>query len=64
MDFTMERVKQMLILLKGNRYYARLPLNGWRFCECGYKTGNLIPDKKCTGIPRFWRRRALGKKGG
>ena len=62
MDFTMERVKQMLILLKGNRYYARLPLNGWRFCECGYKTGNLIPDKNAPEFRDFGEDERWGKK--
>lgn len=36
MDFTMERVSQMLALLKKHWYYERQPLIGWRFSECGW----------------------------
>lgn len=44
MDFTMERISQMLLLLKKHWYYECRPLIGWRFSECGYKIDNHVPD--------------------
>ena len=53
MDFTMERVSQMLALLKKHWYYERQPLIGWRFSECGYKTDNRIPDSSSDAFHDF-----------
>ena len=53
MDFTMERISQMLILLKKHWYYERQPLIGWRFSECGYKTDNRIPDSSSDTFRDF-----------
>lgn len=53
MDFTMERVSQMLALLKKHWYYERQPLIGWRFSECGYKTDNRIPDSSSDAFRDF-----------
>ena len=44
-DFRMQRIEQMLILLKKNIVRETVPLEQWRFCECGYKKDNVIPDK-------------------
>ena len=53
MDFTMERISQMLILLKKHWYYECQPLIGWRFSECGYKTDNQIPDSSSDAFRDF-----------
>ena len=53
MDFTMERISQMLLLLKKHWYYERQPLIGWRFSECGYKTDNHIPDSSSAAFCDF-----------
>ena len=45
MDFTMDRIRQMTALLKKHIYAETKSVNNWRFCECGYKTDNVIPDK-------------------
>ena len=44
-DFTMDRIKKILERLQEHLCKARLPLPDWRYCECGYKTDNTIPDK-------------------
>ena len=50
MDFTMERVKQMLILLKGNRYYARAGIS--LFHPAGMERSVLLcaPVRKGSGM--------------
>ena len=50
MDFTMERISQMLILLKKHWYYECQPLIGWRFSECGYKTDNHTAGGSVTSF--------------
>ena len=45
MDFRIDRIKQMTLVLKNNIYSQKLPVHGWRFCMCGYKTDNVIPDR-------------------
>ncbi|MDD6175457.1 MAG: hypothetical protein PUC59_06830, partial [Firmicutes bacterium] len=61
MDFNIERIKQMLNLLQRNRYYARLALPGWRYCECGYKKDNTIPDKNGPEFRTFGEDERWGK---
>ncbi len=60
MDFQIERVKQMLNLLKRYWYYERLPLEGWRFCECGYKKDNIIPDRDSDAFRDFGKEEVWG----
>lgn len=62
MDFTVDRVKQMTFLLKDNIYSQRLPVKGWRYCECGYKKDNVIPDKNGADFRDFGEEERWGKK--
>lgn len=52
-DPTMGRISQILLLLKKHWYDARQPLIGWRFGECGYKTGHRIPDSSGDDFTDF-----------
>lgn len=45
MDFTMDRIRQMTALLKKHIFAEKQSVDHWRFCQCGYKTDNVIPDK-------------------
>ena len=45
MDFTMDRIRQMTALLKKHIFSEKQSVDAWRFCQCGYKTDNVIPDK-------------------
>ncbi len=52
-DFTMLRLNQMVNLLKRNICRETLPLTGWRYADCGYKTDNTIPDKNGPAFRDF-----------
>lgn len=43
-NFTLDRVQQMVNLLQNNICADTLPLNGWRYADCGYKVDNTVPD--------------------
>ena len=62
MDFTIERIKQMLILLQKSRVSGRRRLSVWRFCECGYKTDNTIPDRNGAAFRDFGEDEQWGKE--
>lgn len=62
MDFTIDRVKQMTQLLRNNIYSRRTPVRGWRYCECGYKKDNVIPDKNGAGFRDFAEGERWGKQ--
>lgn len=53
MDFTMDRIRQMTALLKKHIYAETQPVGDWRYCECGYKTDNVIPDKNGPAFRDF-----------
>ena len=53
MDFRMERIKQMLLLLEKAKFLDKLPLTGWRFATCGYKQDNSVPDSCAEGFRDF-----------
>lgn len=44
MDFRIERIKQMLLLLQKVKIRKRQPLLQWQFAACDYKTDNRIPS--------------------
>ena len=53
MDFRMERIKQMLILLQKEKYLKRKPLHGWKISPCDYKRDNIMPNKESESFREF-----------
>lgn len=62
MDFRMERIKQMLILLQKAKYVKRKPLHDWKFSPCGYKQDNRMPDKTAASFREFQEDERWGKE--
>ena len=62
MDFTMDRVRQMTALLKKHIYAQTQTVENWRFCQCGYKTDNVIPDKNSPAFRDFGPEDRWGKE--
>lgn len=42
--FTIEKIKQAMELLQKQMVLQSIPVTGWRFTRCGYKTGHTLPD--------------------
>ena len=61
-DFTMDRIKKILERLQEHLCKARLPLPDWRYCECGYKSDNTIPDKNSAAFRNFGADERWGKE--
>ena len=62
MDFSMDRIRQTLGLLNKHIYSEKQRVSGWRFCECGYKTDNTIPDKNGPDFRTFGDEDRWGKE--
>lgn len=62
MDFRMERIKQMLILLQKAKYLKRESLQGWKFSLCDYKQDNSMPDKTAASFREFQEDERWGKQ--
>lgn len=52
-DFTMNRVQQIVALLKNHICRESIPVTGWRMAPCGYKSDNTIPDKNGPDFTDF-----------
>ena len=61
-DFTMDRIKKILERLQEHLCKARLPLPDWRYCACGYKSDNTIPDKNGPDFRDFGEDERWGKE--
>lgn len=62
MDFRMERIKQMLILLQKEKYLKRKPLHGWKISPCDYKRDNTMPNKASDAFREFVADERWGKQ--
>ena len=62
MDFRIERIKQMLLLLQRAKFLDRQPLTGWRFCACGYKQDNTMPDCASDSFRPFGENECWGRE--
>lgn len=61
-NFTIDRIKQLLERLQQCLYRDRVSLPGWRYCDCGYKTDNTIPDKNSDAFRDFGEDERWGKE--
>ncbi len=60
-NFTMDRIDKILERLKECLYLERLPLHGWRYMDCGYKTDNTMPDHNDPAFRDFGEDERWGK---
>lgn len=61
MDFRMERIKQMLLLLEKAKFLDRKILTGWQFATCGYKQDNAVPDGTAENFREFGEHESWGR---
>lgn len=62
MNFTYDRIRVILEVLKSHIVTERVPVDAFRFMACGYKSGEAMPSPDASGWHTFGERELWGGK--
>ena len=64
MNFTYDRIRVILEVLKSHIVTERVPVDAFRFMACGYKSGEAMPSPDASGWHTFGDMGTLGRQEG